>query len=152
MASELLGSGAGAGDDPPGPRGLPPPPPLSGSASSRVHRNLRQFDDHQKRVKRSKELYAYHKDVLADLKAKPFVEPPPRPPAPRPPAPPAGPAEPSGKMKKRASRSRPSTADTFKAPELPSGTAKARTKLTKHLVGKRVDHMNNLAWQALKVC
>ena len=124
---------------PPGPKppGFAPPPgrrearPLPvgfASAPGRV-RDARKAQAHQKRVRNVLDTVAYRKDVLADLKATPYREPPRPRPAPAAPAPAPAPAawktKPALKIKLKG----------FKAPELPP-EVKA-SKKSKRLVGKR---------------
>ena len=106
---------------PPPPRPPGPKPPGFASAPGRV-RDARKAQAHQKRVKNVLDTVAYRKDVLADLKATPYREPP----RPRPaPAPAAWKTKPALKIKLKG----------FKAPELPP-EVKA-SKKSKRIVGKR---------------
>ena len=113
---------------PPPPRPPGPKPPGFASAPGRV-RDARKAQAHQKRVRNVLDTVAYRKDVLADLKATPYREPPRLRPAPAAPAPAPAPAawktKPALKIKLKG----------FKAPELPP-EVKA-SKKSKRLVGKR---------------
>ena len=115
------------GDLPP-PRPPGPKPPGFASAPGRV-RDARKAQAHQKRVRNVLDTVAYRKDVLADLKATPYREPPRPRPAPAAPAPAFAPAawktKPALKIKLKG----------FKAPELPPGVK--ASKKSKRLVGKR---------------
>ena len=110
---------------PPPPRPPGPKPPGFASAPRRV-RDARKAQAHQKRVRNVLDTVAYRKDVMADLKATPYREPPRPRPAPAPaPAPAAWKTKPALKIKLKG----------FKAPELPP-EVKA-SKKSKRLVGKR---------------
>ena len=113
---------------PPPPRPPGPKPPGFATAPWRV-RDARKAHAHQKRVRNVLDTVAYRKDVLADLKATPYREPPRPRPAPAAPAPAPAPAawktKPALKIKLKG----------FKAPELPL-EVKA-SKKSKRLVGKR---------------
>ena len=120
------------GDLPPPPPPKPPgPKPLGfASAPGRV-RDARKAQAHQKRVRNVLDTVAYRKDVLADLKATPYREPP------RPRPAPAAPVEPP-----KAWKTKPALKiklKGFKAPELPPEVVKA-SKKGKRLVGKRNDN------------
>ena len=132
------------GDLPPPPPPSPPGPKPPGFASApwRV-RDARKAQAHQKRVRNVLDTVAYRKDVLADLKATPYREPPrPRPapaaPAPAPAAPAPAPAAPAPAPAPAVWKTKPALKiklKGFKAPELPP-EVKASTK-SKRLVGKR---------------
>ena len=114
---------------PPPPRPPGPKPPGFASAPGRV-RDARKAHAHQKRVRNVLDTVAYRKDVLADLKATPYREPP------RPRPAPAAPVEPP-----KAWKTKPALKiklKGFKAPELPP-EVKA-SKKGKHIVGKRNDN------------
>ena len=111
---------------PPPPRPPGPKPPGFASAPGRV-RDARKAQAHQKRVRNVLDTVAYRKDVLADLKATPYQEPP------RPRPAPAAPVEPP-----KAWKTKPALKiklKGFKAPELPP-EVKA-SKKSKRIVGKR---------------
>ena len=107
-----------AGDLPPPPPPRPPGPKPPGftSAPGRV-RDARKAKEHLKRVRNVMDTVAYRKDVLADLKATPYREPPrPRPAIAAPvELPKAWKTKPALKIKLKG----------FKAPELPPEVAKA---------------------------
>ena len=110
----------------PPPRPPGPKPPGFASAPGRV-RDARKAQAHQKRVRNVLDTVAYRKDVLADLKATPYQEPP------RPRPAPAAPVEPP-----KAWKTKPALKiklKGFKAPELPP-EVKA-SKKSKRIVGKR---------------
>ena len=114
------------GPPPPPPRPPGPKPPGFASAPGRV-RDARKAQAQQKRVKNVLDTVAYRKDVLADLKATPYQEPP------RPRPAPAAPVEPP-----KAWKTKPVLKiklKGFKAPELPP-EVKA-SKKSKRIVGKR---------------
>ena len=112
---------------PPPPRKPPCPKPLGfASAPGRV-RDARKAKEHQKRVRNVLDTVAYRKDVLADLKATPYREPP------RPRTAHAAPVEPP-----KAWKTKPALKiklKGFKAPELPP-EVKA-SKKSKRIMGKR---------------
>ena len=111
---------------PPPPRPPGPKPPGFASAPGRV-RDARKAQAHQKRVRNVLDTVAYRKDVMADLKATPYQEPP------RPRPAPAAPVEPP-----KAWKTKPALKiklKGFKAPELPP-EVKA-SKKSKRIVGKR---------------
>ena len=115
---------------PPPPRPPGPKPPGFASAPGRL-RDARKAHAHQKRVRNVLDTVAYRKDVLADLKATPYREPP------RPRPAPAAPVEPP-----KAWKTKPALKiklKGFKAPELPPEVVKA-SKKGKRLVGKRNDN------------
>ena len=109
---------------PPPPRPPGPKPPGFASAPGRV-RDARKAQAHKKRVRNVLDTVAYRKDVLADLKATPYREPPHPRPAPAAPVEPpkAWKTKPALKIKLKG----------FKAPELPPEASKK----SKRLVGKR---------------
>ena len=112
------------GPPPPPPKPPGPKPPGFASAPGRV-RDARKAQAHQKRVMNVLDTVAYRKDVLADLKATPYREPP------RPRPAPAAPVEPP-----KAWKTKPALKiklKGFKAPELPPEASKK----SKRLVGKR---------------
>ena len=114
------------GPPPPPPRPPGPKPPGFASAPGRV-RDARKAQAQQKRVRNVLDTVAYRKDVLADLKATPYQEPP------RPRPAPAAPVEPP-----KAWKTKPALKiklKGFKAPELPP-EVKA-SKKSKRIVGKR---------------
>ena len=111
---------------PPPPRPPGPKPPGFASAPGRV-RDARKAQAHQKRVRNVLDTVAYRKDVLADLKATPYQEPP------RPRPAPAAPVEPP-----KAWKTKPALKiklKGFKAPELPPEVK--GSKKSKRIVGKR---------------
>ena len=120
-----------AGDMGPPPPPRKPPgrkPPGFASAPGSV-RDARKAKEHQKRVRNVLDTVAYRKDVLADLKATPYREPP----RPRPQAP-AAPVEPPKQWKTKPALK--IKLKGFKAPELPPEVVKA-SKKSKRIVGKR---------------
>ena len=116
------------GPPPPPPKPPGPKPPGFASAQGRV-RDAQKAHAHQKRVRNVLDTVAHHKDVLADLKATPYREPP----RPRP-QPPAAPVEPPKQWKTKPALK--IKLKGFKAPELPPEVVKA-SKKGKRIVGKR---------------
>ena len=115
------------GPPPPPPKPPGPKPPGFASAPGRV-RDARKAQAHQKRVRNVLDTVAYRKDVLADLKATLYREPPHPRPAP------AAPVEPPKQWKTKPALK--IKLKGFKAPELPPEVVKA-SKKSKRIVGKR---------------
>ena len=118
------------GPPPPPPKPPGPKPPGFASAPGRV-RDARKAQAHQKRVRNVLDTVAYRKDVLADLKATLYREPPRPRPAPAAPVEPPKATKPALKIKLKG----------FKAPELPPEVVKA-SKKSKRIVGKRSNNNN----------
>ena len=116
---------------PPSPRPAPyqPQPQPQTTSVPGSSRDARKAKDHQKRVRNVLDTVAYRKDVLADLKATPYREPP----RPRPQAP-AAPVKPPKQWKTKPALK--IKLKGFKAPELPPEVVKA-SKKSKRIVGKR---------------
>jgi hypothetical protein len=98
-------------------------------------RDVRRHQEHQKRVKKVMDAVAHRRDILADLRAKPYVEPPPAAPKPPPAAPKPPPATPKPpteweKVKAPLKTKLPpkKTPKQFKAPELPPEVKKTRRR------------------------
>ena len=119
------------GPPPPPPKPPGPKPPGFASAPGRV-RDARKAQAHQKRVQNVLDTVAYRKDVLADLKATLYREPPRQRPAP------AAPVEPPKQWKTKPALK--IKLKGFKAPELPPEVVRKASKKGKRIVGKRNDN------------